>query len=149
MNIFGLELHTYRVHETTVRYGTVRVFTWDNCTGIYMHSQRNWAFATKSDFLITISLEPNVADLRYFKLWILLDQIIWVWNLKDLQHRVLKLLRFKYLILFQRLNSFIRKFIYMQFCIVFNRSYSTNTQPIWKRRYPPREPENLMGLLLL
>ena len=54
----------------------------------------------------TISLEPNVADLRYFKLWILLDQIIWVWNIKDLQHRVLKKLKFKYLILFQRLNFF-------------------------------------------
>ena len=54
----------------------------------------------------TISLEPNVADLRYFKLWILLDQIIWVWNIKDLQHRVLKILKFKYLILFQRLNFF-------------------------------------------
>ena len=57
-------------------------------------------------FLITISLEPNVADLRFFKLWILLDQIIWVWNIKGLRHWVLKILRFKYLILFQRLNSF-------------------------------------------
>ena len=66
-------------------------------------SQRNWVFATNSDFLITISLEPNAADLRYFKLWILqLGQIIWV----CLQYRVLKILRFKYLILFQRLNSF-------------------------------------------
>ena len=51
-------------------------------------------------------MEPNVADLRYFKLWILLDQIIWVWNIKGLQHRVLKILRFENLILFQRINSF-------------------------------------------
>jgi len=60
-------------------------------------------------------LEPNVADLRYFKLWILLDQIIWVWNIKGLQHRILKILRFKYLILFQRLNSFKnpRNFLYL------------------------------------
>ena len=72
----------------------------------------NWVFATNSDFLITISLEPNVVDLRYFKLWILLDQIIWVWNIiKGLQHRVLKILRFKYLILLQRLNSFAIMFI--------------------------------------
>ena len=70
----------------------------------------NWVFATNSDFLITISLEPNVADLRYFKLWILLDQIIWIWNIKGLQHRVLKILRFKYLILLQRLNSFRENF---------------------------------------
>ena len=47
--------------------------------------QRNRVFATNSDFLITLSLETNVGDRRYFKLCIL----------------------FKYLILFQRLNSFI------------------------------------------
>ena len=56
-------------------------------------------------------MEPNVADLRNFKLWILLDQIIRVWNIKGLQHWVLKILRFKYLILFQRLNSFEEFFI--------------------------------------
>ena len=71
-------------------------------------AQRNWIFATNSDFLITISLEPNVVYLKYFKLGILLDQIIWVWNIKGLQHRVLKILWFKYLILFPRLNSFIK-----------------------------------------
>ena len=65
--------------------------------------QSNWVFATNSDFLITISLKPNVVDLRYFKLWILLNQI---WNVKGLQHRVLKILGFKYLILLHRLNSF-------------------------------------------
>ena len=53
-------------------------------------------------------MEPNVADLRYFKLWILLNQIILVWNIKVLQDRVLKILRFKYLILFQILNSFLQ-----------------------------------------
>ena len=67
---------------------------------------KNWVLATNSDFLITITLQPNVAYLRYFKLWILLHQIIWVWNIKGFQHRVLKILRFKYLILCQRLNSF-------------------------------------------
>ena len=44
--------------------------------------ERNWVFATNSDFLITISLEPNVVDSRYFKLWILLDQIFRAWNIK-------------------------------------------------------------------
>ena len=65
---------------------------------VFLTPKRNWVFATYSDFIITISLEPNVADLRYFKQWILLDQIIWVWNIKGLQHWVLKILRFKYLI---------------------------------------------------
>ena len=65
------------------------------------------SFATNSDFLITISLEPNVTDLRYFKLWILWNQIIRVWNIKGLQHRFLKILGLKYLISLQRLNSFL------------------------------------------
>ena len=43
--------------------------------------QRNCVFATNSDFLIPISLEPNVVDLRDFKLWIMLDQTIKVWNI--------------------------------------------------------------------
>ena len=34
------------------------------------------SFATNSDFLIPISLRPNVVDFRYFKLLILLDEII-------------------------------------------------------------------------
>ena len=38
--------------------------------------------ATNSDFLIPISLQPNVVDLRYFKLSILLGQKISVWNIK-------------------------------------------------------------------
>jgi len=84
--------------------------------------QRNWVFATNSDFLIPIFLEPNFADLWYFKLWILLDQIIWVWNIKGLQHRVLKILWFKYLILFQRLNSFI---INLSFVYLYVRSACT------------------------
>ena len=37
---------------------------------------RNWVFATNSDFLIPISLDSNVVNLWYFKLWLLLDHII-------------------------------------------------------------------------
>ena len=53
--------------------------------------QRKWVFATSTDFLILIYLQPNVVDLRYFKLRILLDQIIWVWNIKYLHHQVIKI----------------------------------------------------------
>ena len=35
-------------------------------------------FATNSDFLNPIYLQPNVVDLRYLKVWILLDQIMLV-----------------------------------------------------------------------
>ena len=34
------------------------------------------------NFLISLFLQPSVVDLRYFKLWILLDQIVKVWNIK-------------------------------------------------------------------
>ena len=32
--------------------------------------QKNWFFATNSDFLIFISFPPNVVDFRHFKFWI-------------------------------------------------------------------------------
>ena len=49
-------------------------------------------FATNSDILITISLQPNaVVDLRYFKLWILLDKIIQVWYIKVLPNQVVQM----------------------------------------------------------
>ena len=66
-------------------------------------------------------MEPNVVDLRYFKLWILLNQIIRIWNIKGLQQRVLKILGFKYLILLQRLNSFAGK---IDIFHVFNNKFS-------------------------
>ena len=37
---------------------------------------RNRVFVTNSDFLIPISMQPNVVDLKYFKLWILLDTMV-------------------------------------------------------------------------
>ena len=40
-------------------------------------------------FLIPIYLQPDVVDLRYFKLRILSDQI--VWNIKELQNKVVKI----------------------------------------------------------
>ena len=49
---------------------------WVNIILRSFNSKRNWFFATNSDFKIPEFLHPNVADLRYFKLWILLDQII-------------------------------------------------------------------------
>ena len=36
---------------------------------------RNWVLATNSDFLIPISLNPNIVNLRYFNIRVLLDQI--------------------------------------------------------------------------
>ena len=41
----------------------------------HKYEKRKWVFATNSDFLIAISLQPNFVNLRYFKLWIMLDQI--------------------------------------------------------------------------
>ena len=52
--------------------------------------QRNWVFATNSVFVKPISLQPNGVDLRYFKLWIMLDERILVWNIKGVHHQVEK-----------------------------------------------------------
>ena len=69
------------------------------CTVYPMHKKNYKRFF---QFLLIKSQQRNwdFADLRYF------NQQIWVLNIKGLQHRVLKILRFKYWILFQRLNSF-------------------------------------------
>ena len=96
----------------------IRIQPFEHLSSVILWWSITAVIATNSDFLITISLEPNVADLRYFKLWILLDQIIWVWNIKGLQHQVLKILRFKYLILFQSLNSFKTRFHALLLCIL-------------------------------
>ena len=50
---------------------------WNVQFGFMKCNKRNWVFVTNSDFLIP-SFQPNIIDLRYFKLWILLEQInVW------------------------------------------------------------------------
>ena len=52
---------------------------------IAIKCQRNWLFATNSDFLIPISFEPNAVNLWYFKLIFFdLTKVI-VWNFKGLR----------------------------------------------------------------
>jgi len=51
--------------------------------GFYLENfkfERNWVFASNSDILIPSFLKHNVVELRYFKLGIMLDKIIKVWN---------------------------------------------------------------------
>ena len=48
-------------------------------------SWTNKVFTTNSILWIIISLQPDAVDFRYFKLWILLDQINYVWNIKGSQ----------------------------------------------------------------
>ena len=58
--------------------------------------QEAWVFATSSDFPIPVSFKLNFADLRYFRPWILLDQIIGALNINGLHHRVAKIRKFKF-----------------------------------------------------
>ena len=68
--------------------------------------QRNWVFVTNSDFLIPISLIFNARDLRYFKLWNILDQIIIFRNNKCQHHQVAKIKRFENQNLWLKFSSF-------------------------------------------
>ena len=45
---------------------------------------------TQNFIFYILSLQPYFIDLRYFKLWILSEQIKIVWNTKDLHHQVKK-----------------------------------------------------------
>ena len=47
----------------------------DPHTVSYIFIDRNWVFATNSDFPVPISLQPDVVNLRYFKL------SVWSYNL--------------------------------------------------------------------
>ena len=61
---------------TTLGYFLSNICALDVIISQFLHMQRNWVFVTNYDFLISISLQPNAVDLRYFKLWILLDERI-------------------------------------------------------------------------
>ena len=60
-----------------------------------MQKQRNLVLATNSDFLISISRQPYIVNIWYFKLWLLLDQIAWVWNIKGLHHQLFNWVSYK------------------------------------------------------
>ena len=46
-----------------------KMYNWKkNCVGLLRWKVRNWVCATNSYFLISISLQLDVVDLRYFKL---------------------------------------------------------------------------------
>ena len=53
--------------------------------------QRNWVFATNSNMLIPMSLQPDGVCLWYFKLRILDLTVFIVWNIKDLRRYVAKI----------------------------------------------------------
>ena len=72
--------------------------------------QTSWVFVTNSNFPIVITLQPDVVDLGYFKLWILVDQI--VWNIKGFQYPVAEILGLENLDLWQKINSFSSIFAY-------------------------------------
>ena len=80
------------------------IYTFFYCLTI--SHKRKWVFATYSDFLIPITWQPILLNLSYFKLLILLDQIVLVWNIKGLHHQVAKLWGLENLSLLQK-NQFL------------------------------------------
>ena len=40
---------------------------------------------------IPMSLQPHVVNLWYFKIWVMLGQVVEVWNIKGLPHQVAKI----------------------------------------------------------
>ena len=66
----------------------------------------NWVFAKNFDFLIPGYFQPNVEALRYFKLWIMLDKINQVWNIKGSHQPVAELKGSANLGFWQKLGPF-------------------------------------------
>ena len=70
--------------------------------------ERSWVFATNSNFLIPISVQPDDENLRHFKLRLFdLTEFI-VWNIWGLRHWMAKILEFV-----AKLNSFLPKCTYL------------------------------------
>jgi len=57
--------------------------------------QRNWVFATNSNLLIPISLQPDGANLWYFKLRLFYLKVLIVWNIEGLRHWVTKIIEIR------------------------------------------------------
>ena len=47
---------------------------------------------TNVNFAIPISLQPYIVDFWHFKLWIIFDETVKVWNIKGLNHQVAEIL---------------------------------------------------------
>ena len=88
----GYWIHTNRQTNKQTIYRLNKKKNWIQRVQSPKHIiQRNWVIAPNANSLIPLSLQFNVVDLRYFKLWILMDEIIKVWNIKGLRHLVLEI----------------------------------------------------------
>ena len=74
-------------------------------------------FLQRSNFLISISLQPDVLHLWNLKLWILTDQLVHIWNNKGLHHNILKIYGLDNLSLWQKTEflSILKFFPYKPF----------------------------------
>ena len=101
----------------------------------YWKLQKSLVFVTNSGFLIPIFLQTNVIDLRYFKLWILLNHKIKVWNIKGLLNSWLQRYRDSKIWAHGKdsipFTSFWNRFLWWKFKIkqisVFHTCFLTNT----------------------
>ena len=80
--------------------GYISLQSYLGLTGLFLNAyvwsfkfafQMNWVLVTNSNFVIHISLQPDGVNLWYFKLRLLDQKELTVWNIKSLQHRVAKI----------------------------------------------------------
>ena len=67
----------------------------DNQFRILNEPLKKWVYATNSNFLNPLFLQPDVVDLWYLKIWILFDQIVKVWKKQRLTPSCCKIIGFK------------------------------------------------------
>ena len=72
---------------------------------MYKIHKRNWVFATNSDYLFAISLQPDGINLWYFELRLFDCTEFIVWYIKGPWHWSTKILRLDNFSLFQKLKS--------------------------------------------
>ena len=71
-HIFILQIKPHRPWQEDQVYVTSMIQPVD----LVWFFRKKWVLPSSSDFLTPISLEPNLVDIRYFKLWILLKKCL-------------------------------------------------------------------------
>ena len=94
--------------HTTQTHFTLEVKLQSTCKSTSIKiAYRSFVFATNSDFLIPLSLQPDDVHLWYFTLTFFDITSFIVWNIKGLRHWVAMKLGIENQSLWQKLNSFV------------------------------------------
>ena len=103
-------------------------FSWLKCNNV----QRNWAFATNSNFLIPISMQLEGVNRCYFNFKVFDLKELIVWNFKGLRPQAAKIYGLETLSLWQKFSFFPKKH-YMMDISLFRLAVKHSWGKVWSK----------------